>query len=601
MKFFLSFNIVLLFVFSSCQKHYEPSYNEKQIDSVFTHIKNEKNLLKQIKEYKSLLNHNYTNEDLKAKINFELGNANYNLLKYDKAILHYKRAWSQANDELLKGKTAVNLSYVYVDKGQKDKAMEYAHIAMNMADNNKNSKLKYLALQALSKIYFFYDDFIKSEEMIQKAMKIQKQNNDSVGLATSYSNLGIIYFHHKKYKDAYDSTLKSLILNKKLKDDIGIATSYNNLGGYATMMNMNSDSIISWYNKAIEIKKKKGIPYIDELINIAFVYTKDNKFDKSKKLLHTALVLSNDVGQKKTVYDHYLELALKEKDIDRIDKYIIKRDSLISEIQKIKNKEKVRLLEQNYKLNLQKAQLENKEVKLKKNIFLYTSLILILILSIIIASLAYVNKNLKFKQEKMRLQQMLFNAQLNPHFIFNSLTALQNSLIRETPLRAITYLSRFAKLIRKNFDMVSKEAVSLREELSLLEDFVAMQKIRDIHDFDFQIQLAEEIQPPSLIVPPLLLQPLIENAIEHGFSKMNKKGKISLKIYEKENKICFEVTDNGTGFNENNQNRDGRIHALEILKERLKLFNKDKKTYFKITNLHPGTSVSFCIDKKEIK
>jgi tetratricopeptide (TPR) repeat protein len=599
MKFFLPFNILILVIVYSCQEPNLKKGEEMQVDSIIKITKNKK-VQEQIRIYDSLLTKKFNDKELRAKLYFELGKGYFDLIKYDKAILYFKKALKTTGNELFKGRAAVNLSYSYVDKDQKDKALDYAHMALNIARKNQDSQLRNLSLQALSKIYYYYGDLDKSAEMIQQVLEEQKKNHDSTGMSASYSNLGIIYFNNKKYKEAFQSTLKSLELDKKNKDKLFLAVSYNNLGAYGTMLNMNPDSIISWYNKAIAIKKRKGVPYVDELINIAYVYTKENKFDKAKKLLNRALELSTNITQKKSVYDYYMELALKQKDIEKINEYLTKRDSIIKELEKIKNEEKVKLLQQNYKLNLQKAQLENKEAKLKKNIFLYTSLILILILSIIIAALAYVNKNLKFKQEKMQLQQKLFSAQLNPHFIFNSLTALQNSLIRETPLRAITYLSRFAKLIRRNFDMVSKETVSLKDELSLLNDFVEMQKIRDIHDFDFLIELDPAISPTSTLIPPLLLQPLIENSIEHGFTKMERKGQIQLKITENKNKICFEVIDNGVGFKENEEDSDERVHALDILRERIKLFNEDKDIIFKIKRMYPGTRVFFCIDKKEI-
>ncbi len=597
-KYFSAFNILFFFLFFSCGKHQVSHMSTTKIDSIIR-VTKKKSIPTQIKILDSLLRKNYAEKEVRSKLYFELGNANFDLQNYDKAILFYKRALKNTGDEAFKGKISVNLSYAYVDKDQKDKALEYAHAASQIADKYGDDKLKRLALQALSKAYFFYGDYKKSAEMILNILELQKQKKDSAGMSASYSNLGVIYYQDKEYQKAYDITLKAYQLDKKRNDKDFLALSYNNLGAYATMLNMNSDTIISWYNKAIAIKKKKGVPYVDELINIAFVYTKDKKYDQAKKLLRRALILSkNNLSQKKTVYDYYLDLALQEKDVDRIEEYIHIRDSLSSELQKIKNEEKVRLLDQNYKLNLQKAQLENKETKLKKNIFLYTSLILILILSIIIAALAYVNRNLKFKQEKILLQHKLLSAQLNPHFIFNSLTALQNSLIRETPLRAITYLSRFAKLIRKNFDMVNKDTVSLNEELSLLKDFVEMQKIRDIHNFDFQIELDEKTEASRIHVPPLLLQPLIENAIEHGFSKINYPGRILLKIIDKGDQICFKIMDNGTGFQEKKPGKNERVHALDILKERIQLFNKDGNTDFTIKNIDQGTEVYFCIDKK---
>ncbi|NPA67010.1 MAG: hypothetical protein GXO50_00205, partial [Chlorobi bacterium] len=94
-------------------------------------------------------------------------------------------------------------------------------------------------------------------------------------------------------------------------------------------------------------------------------------------------------------------------------------------------------------------------------------------------------------------------------------------------------------------------------------------------------------------IPPLLLQPFIENAIEHGFKNKKEEGKITVNIYKDKNRYCFEIKDNGKGLSE--EKKDKKLHAIDIFKKRLALREKQEEKTFKILSSKKGTTVKFCL------
>jgi LytS/YehU family sensor histidine kinase len=180
---------------------------------------------------------------------------------------------------------------------------------------------------------------------------------------------------------------------------------------------------------------------------------------------------------------------------------------------------------------------------------------------------------------------------MNPHFIFNTLSAIQNTLLDNEPIKLAIYISKFALLIRQNFDFVNKKTISLSDEIDALKNYMDMQNLRFNNRFDYEINISNAINISKTEIPPLLIQPFIENAIEHGFRNKTEKGIIIINISKKEKYICYEIIDNGKGYSITKIN--SRTHAIDIFKKRLKLIDtKDKKT-FSISSSTNGTIIKF--------
>jgi ligand-binding sensor domain-containing protein/anti-sigma regulatory factor (Ser/Thr protein kinase) len=205
-------------------------------------------------------------------------------------------------------------------------------------------------------------------------------------------------------------------------------------------------------------------------------------------------------------------------------------------------------------------------------------------------------------------QQALAN-QMNPHFIFNSLNAIQSYIMREDKIAATRYLSRFSKLMRLSLDHSREKMISLAEEIDMISVYLELEKMRFSDRLDSEIHVEESIDQVSVQVPSMLIQPYVENAIRHGIMHREESGgKVSLHLYMKEGSLYCEVEDNGVGreyAEQKKQEREGKHHSAgtTITGDRLRLLCHDlnKEFYFKVTDKKNeqgkaiGTKICFII------
>lgn len=240
------------------------------------------------------------------------------------------------------------------------------------------------------------------------------------------------------------------------------------------------------------------------------------------------------------------------------------------------------------------------------NFIIYALSAIILILVGIIIFLLFSRRKLWLRFNK--IEQKLIISQINPHFIFNSLTAIQSYIFRNDPLQAGKYLSSFAKLVRLILESSRLETSTIEREIKTLRLYFELQTLRFEGKFDFKIEVDESMSVEELSVPPMLTQPFIENAIEHGFIQLAGKGLIIVRFKNHEKSIIIEVEDNGLGIEELKQIhlRAGRSHqslATEITAARLKKIWQIKRLRIKmeiidlnvIDNSKQGSIVRFII------
>ena len=188
----------------------------------------------------------------------------------------------------------------------------------------------------------------------------------------------------------------------------------------------------------------------------------------------------------------------------------------------------------------------------------------------------------KLREELLEMQQRLLRTQMNPHFIFNSLLSIQNFIYKNEPGQAGKYLSRFAKLIRLILRSSRKEVITLEEEIEFLNYYLALQKLRFKKRFDYQFDIDEKIRQEQVYIPPMLAQPFIENAIEHGLKDISHEGIIQIRFFMENSYLVFEVEDNGVGIYRSEREKsltEGNHESLgqQITYDRLRLLNKKNK------------------------
>ncbi len=165
-------------------------------------------------------------------------------------------------------------------------------------------------------------------------------------------------------------------------------------------------------------------------------------------------------------------------------------------------------------------------------------------------------QQLEYKSRLMQLEHQSLNSSMNRHFIFNALNSIQYYMNNEDKLSAHKYLSRFAKLIRMNLDSSMSNLVPVSEEIDRLDLYLQIELMRFADKFEYHIYIADDVDVESIEIPPMLLQPYVENCILHGILPSEKHGRIDIRVeHNTQQQVIFSVQDNGIGIEESKRRK----------------------------------------------
>lgn len=210
------------------------------------------------------------------------------------------------------------------------------------------------------------------------------------------------------------------------------------------------------------------------------------------------------------------------------------------------------------------------------------------------------------KKRKARIEILLaklretelkaIKAQMNPHFLFNSLNSIQNLINQNEIQPANQYLSKFARLLRSVLQYSEKELIPLSDELETTNLYIQLEKLR--FNFEYELQLDPQIDVYNTYVPPLLIQPFIENAILHGLQPKQNDRRLKICIEENDDRLFFKIIDNGVGYNngsDTSNNHSGIGNKLSS--ERIDLLNQKNKGNFRLSiGKNPDDSDGTCVN-----
>lgn len=172
-----------------------------------------------------------------------------------------------------------------------------------------------------------------------------------------------------------------------------------------------------------------------------------------------------------------------------------------------------------------------------------------------------------FQTESAKGELDQVRAQLNPHFVYNSLSGIQNLMNQNETEKANSYLNKFARLTRNILN--DQELISIRDERNLLEDYLSMESLR--FKFSYEINISGEDNFPNAEIPAMLLQPFVENAVKHNMATLQDKGKLLIELKADQKNVILSVQDNGQGFDP--QKTYGGL-GLKLCRKRIELLNQ---------------------------
>lgn len=239
-----------------------------------------------------------------------------------------------------------------------------------------------------------------------------------------------------------------------------------------------------------------------------------------------------------------------------------------------------------------------------QTIYFYILIFILVLASIILIFYLKINQ-VKKKQIKIgeqnkfiaELEMRALKAQMNPHFIFNCLNSINRYIVKNEPEKASDYLAKFSKLIRFMLDQSSLAEIPLSREIDTLKLYMEMEALRFDQKFEFKIHIGHQIQTDSILIPPMLVQPYVENAIWHGLMQKKDKGFLLIDITNQEKLLCISITDNGIGRKKameykSKSEKTKKSYGMTLNQERLRIFQStyNKTAHAEIIDLFDETS-----------
>jgi tetratricopeptide (TPR) repeat protein len=537
----------------------------------------------------------------------ELGNTYAKLTDYQNAIRYYNMAIQLSihigNGEL--GMKALgNKALVLDTEGKVEQAIQHYYAALKIGLNVKNDEALANTKVNLGFLYAKLGNFKAAIKFTNEASALYAKLNNQSGLAKAISNLATIDFMKGNLKKALAGYQTSLQIYEKQNHIEGIQGDVNNIAGVLASMGRLAESV-DWMKRAMQLGKKydnKKV-IINSYINLGDIYLMMRDFPKAILYSDSGMYLANEhnmLNQLQHAYNnlyranqaagHYKEA------LDNYQQFILIRDSMysIQVAQKTKEQEiKYQVVEQEKKLQLMEEKDKVRSLQVLQKNYVITallggilSLILLIITVIIVLVSRTRNREVVFARKKADLEQQALRSQMNPHFIFNSLNSIQRLYVEGKTNVANEYMADFSTLMRKILDNSSKPKITLKEELNTLLLYLQMEKLRCGDMLEYVINVDEQIDQVNTLVPPMVIQPFVENAIWHGILPKKEKGTVAITIRNSLTGLLCTIEDNGIGFVKGRGSHESK--GISLTEKRL-------NTKVLVEHLTPGTRISFNI------
>ena len=488
----------------------------------------------------------------------------------DKAEVNIKKAISIAETTEKKNNlvsTKILLGELYDDYNSPNKALTQYTEAKNLA--GKINDIPGLASCEYNLGLLFYKQESEEKKKValnhfNKSIEYSKKTKDNNLLAKSYNKASWVYYDLDDLDKAQETSMNGLILFRKLKKRERMAESYLCLARVNNKKEKFNEAI-EYLDSAISIYEvSDNKPSINNalLVKSEIYYQKKNykkAIEIAKKVDESPVVMA---GQKlyalNLLYQIHKSMNKTSTSLDYLEETKGMQDSLF-QLERNRMMESVEsVVDQRDKLEILEKENEINELQLKQNRYWTWALVALSVLFLLVALISFLfyrqnklkseREKLKLEQESIQLEQTLLRTQMNPHFIANSLAAIQGNIYKQDKEKSVTYLSKFAKLMRFILESSREKEVLLEKEIISLRNYLDLQKLLLEEKLTYVIDVEEGFHTDEYKIPPMLIQPFVENAIVHGIELKPGNGTVKLHFKKEGEILKVIIQDDGLGI-----------------------------------------------------
>jgi tetratricopeptide (TPR) repeat protein len=577
-----------------------------------------------------------------AKCNNVMGIIYGNIGKFDSAKYYLQRPLKtiiKLNDERLLAQTYYHLSVFCNNLGESDTVDYYLNIAeeqysklkdkkgiakiwtlkgRRLHDQIKNKEAIELYFKALkvfeslnekaeiaqilhkiSQLYFSLKQNDKSEQFAKKCFDLSEENHDYTGMVSGLYTLSRIYRRQQKFEKSIECLLQAKVIALKLNDmyrlthlNTGLALNYRELKKFDIALQYFDSALFSSHI----VKDKDLTASIYE--GMSGVLSDQGNYKNALEYLRKYEVLIKEIkapDRLKNTYYNYAHVFTYLNQPDSVSKYFDKYEQISDSLYNEQTSNAIAEMQTKYETEKKDNEILGLklEAQKKKNAIWAVSSLSVLVLMVLISGFL-VYKNRKKREHAVLLQTIAetnikaLRAQMNPHFIFNCIHTIDSLLDDQKIQESKDCLLKFATLTRSVLENSNKREIPLADELNVLIVYMDLENTRQTNPFIYLIETDEGLNTEVTLIPPLILQPFVENAIKHGFEGINRAGQLKIGIKKENDLLVCTIEDNGCGRNRGKVNRAGSAFkkesmGIKLTEERLRLLAEVKNTQTSFT------------------
>ena len=533
----------------------------------------------------------------KIQFNFGIANAeinkgNTNIIKgnYPLALTHFSNAQKQyelmleenPKDKMLQNGLArayASAGVVYSEQSNYHMALENYRKALKLYQDNDQKANISKALNNIGIVYKAQQNNLKALEYLKKAFKIQEEIGEQ-NAAVTLTNIGVIYFEAGNKPMAFRYYKMAEKRFAAMDNKRGFALFNNYLGDYYAQQN-NISEAAARYQKSLglyeELQNKFGASLA--LYNIAKLHLRQKEYQQATEIALKSLDYAKSIGVLDQIY--HSEKLLSElyemqnqaaKSLIHYKNYVAARDSISNQ----ENIKKFAVAEMDFEYKKKEALLaERAKRQTQFTIFAVLGALLIIVLILVLYNRLQVKRRLTLQKEVAEYEQKALHLQMNPHFVFNCLSSISSFIVQNGTDSALKYLSKFSKLMRLTLEYSKGSLIPIDKEIESLQNYLELEQLRFHNKFKFTIHSSDSVEF-NMGLPPLLIQPFVENAILHGIVPKESEGNIAVNFDVSNGQLICTITDDGIGLDESKNLKENSVMAhksmaLEITKKRLEI------------------------------